>query len=271
MTAPERPPGTALRTLWREGSAREDWLAEEVPVALRYNGTPFAVMMATPLDLEDFALGFSLSEGLIDTPAQLLAVSVEPQVEGVQLSVKVTADAPAAKLDAVDARRLPGRSGCGLCGAREIEQLMQRASPIPTAAEAFTASALRRALSGLAAQQRLNALTGAVHAAAWADRDGHILLLREDVGRHNALDKLIGALCHDGLPLGAGMLLITSRASYEMVAKAATVGIGLLAALSAPTALAVDIARRAGLCLVGFARADGFNVYSAAERLDIEA
>ena len=146
---------------------------------------------------------------------------------------------------------------------------MQRVSRTPAVAEAFTAKALRQALSGLAAQQRLNALTGAVHGAAWADRDGRILLLREDVGRHNALDKLIGALCGAGLQLDDGMLLITSRASYEMVAKAASVGIGLIAALSAPTALAVDIARRAGLCLIGFAREDGFNVYSGQERLDL--
>lgn len=243
-----------------------DRLAEEVPVALRYNGVPFAVMLATPCDLEDFALGFSLSEGLIDSPAQWRGMDEARRLEGIELAVRVTSDAPAAALGGDRARGLPGRSGCGLCGVRDLEQALRLPVPVRAHRE-FAEAALRRALAALDAHQPINAATGAVHAAAWADAQGRIVLLREDIGRHNALDKLIGALQRGGHAFDAGMLLITSRASYEMLMKAATVGIGLVAALSAPTALAVTLAERAGVCLVGFARADGCNVYTHGERL----
>jgi FdhD protein len=244
-----------------------DQVAEEVPVALRVNDRAFAVMMATPCDLEDFAPGFALTEGLVDTPAQLIDVVLRPRLEGIELALTVSADAPAARLDGTEAQRLlPGRSGCGLCGTRELEDAVRPPAP-RRHTRAFTMDALERAFAALPAHQPMNAATGAVHAAAWADADGRIVLAREDVGRHNALDKLIGALLRGDRELDDGMLLLTSRASYEMVAKAARAGIGFIAAISAPTALAVDIARSAGVCLVGFARPGGCNAYAHPERL----
>nr|WP_282452801.1 formate dehydrogenase accessory sulfurtransferase FdhD [Lysobacter sp. CAU 1642] len=249
-----------------ERRSEDDRIAEEVPIALRYNGQPFAVMLATPCDIEDFALGFSLSEGLIEAPPQLLGCEIRPLLEGIEVDLRVAEDAPAARLGEASGRLLPGRSGCGLCGARALEDALRLPRPVHTTRR-FTLAALRRALGALPSLQPLNAATGAVHAAAWADGAGAIGLLREDIGRHNAVDKLIGALSLSDLPIHEGMLLVTSRASYEIVLKAASAGVGLLAALSAPTALAVDLAERAGLCLVGFARAETCNIYAHAERL----
>src|SRR5690348_4153144 len=198
--------GTARRDVARlragagahERAAVADQVAEEVPVALRINGRAFAVMMATPCDLEDFALGFALTEGLVDVPAQLLDVVLRPRLEGIELALTVSADAPAARLDDADAQRLlPGRSGCGLCGTRELEDAIRPPSPLH-GGRAFTMAALERAFAALPAHQPMNAATGAVHAAAWADASGRIRLAREDVGRHNALDKLVGALLRGG-------------------------------------------------------------------------
>lgn len=249
------------------GAATSDQVAEEVPVALRINGRPFAVMMATPCDLEDFALGFAVTEGLVGSPAQLEDVALAPRFEGIELALTVSADAPAARLgDDAAQRLLPGRSGCGVCGTRELEDAV-RPPPRVHDGRRFSPEALERAFAALPDRQAMNAATGAVHAAAWADADGNLLLAREDVGRHNALDKLVGALLRGGHAAGDGMLLLTSRASYEMVAKAARAGIGFVAAISAPTALAVDVARGAGVCLVGFARPGGCNVYAHSERL----
>ena len=249
------------------GAATTDQVAEEVPVALRINGRPFAVMMATPCDLEDFALGFALTEGLVASPAQFQGVVAQARLEGIALELALSADAPAARLDDAAAQRLlPGRSGCGVCGTRELEDAVRQPPPV-RGGRAFALDALERAFAALAAHQPMNAATGAVHAAAWADADGRIVLAREDVGRHNALDKLVGALVRAGRAPGDGMLLLTSRASYEMVAKAARARIGFIAAISAPTALAVDVARGAGVCLVGFARPGGCNVYTHPGRL----
>jgi len=245
-----------------------DRVAEEVPVALRYDARAFAVMMATPADLEDFALGFSLTEGLVDTPAQLTDIEVRTRLEGIELAMTVAPEAPVARLGDAEAQRLlPGRSGCGLCGTRELEDAVRPPPRVQPGTRRFTTAALERAFAALPARQPLNAATGAVHAAAWADTDGRILLAREDVGRHNALDKLVGALVRAGQAPGDGMLLLTSRASYEMVAKAARAGIGFVAAISAPTALAIDVARAAGVCLVGFARPGSCNAYAHPERL----
>ncbi|HDS0947732.1 TPA: formate dehydrogenase accessory sulfurtransferase FdhD [Stenotrophomonas maltophilia] len=271
-STPHSPPpaGTALRSLqrWRETGqeARDDVIAEEVPVAMRYNGAAFAVMMATPCDLEDFALGFSLSEGLILRPDQLLAIEVQPQLEGIELNMTVADDAPGAALDPAYGRLLPGRGGCGLCGARQLEEVLR---PLPPVRDRRVHSpiALQRALAQLAQHQPMNAASGSTHAAAWADSRGRIGWVREDVGRHNALDKLIGALHHNEHGIDGGLLVISSRASYEMVSKAVRAGASVLAAVSAPTALAIDLARSAGLCLVGFARDGGFNVYTHPERL----
>ncbi|GHH46568.1 formate dehydrogenase accessory sulfurtransferase FdhD [[Pseudomonas] boreopolis] len=269
-SAQSQVPGCVPRSVLRRRGDQEqqfvDAVAEEVPVAMVYNGHPFAVMMATPCDLDDFALGFSLSEGLIRHPSQLLQVETRQQLEGIELAMTVAVDAPAAALDDATSRLLPGRGGCGVCGTRLLEDVLRPPPPVQDR-PGVGVGALRRALATLGAHQPMNAVSGATHAAAWADREGHIVLVREDVGRHNALDKLVGAMHRAGIAPAAGMLVISSRASYEMVTKAARAGIGFMVAVSAPTALAVDLARGAGVCLVGFARQDGYNVYTFPERL----
>lgn len=263
-------PGHVERRIERRRGARservEDRVAEEMPIAMHYNGRSFAVMMATPRDLEDFALGFSLSESLIASPEQLLGVEARERLEGIELSMTVAPEARAARPDRRPERLLPGRSSCGVCGTRELEDAVRQPAPV-RGVDRIVHAAIERALAELDRHQPMNAATGAVHAAAWADTEGRILLAREDVGRHNALDKLIGALHRAGHSTDAGMLLLTSRASYEMVIKAASAGIGFVAAVSAPTALAIELARSAGVCLIGFARPDGYNIYTYPERL----
>ena len=241
-----------------------DAVAEEIPVAFVYNDRPHAVMMATPADLEDFALGFSLSEAIIDDAAQFGEVEVVEALAGIELRIAI-ADEKAAKLED-RVRELTGRTGCGLCGAQTLDAAV-RHPPAVSGAPDVGETALQRALAEMQALQVVTAATGAAHAAAWADIDGRIVLLREDVGRHNALDKLIGAMQSAGIDPRAGFLVVTSRASYELVMKAATVGIGSLAAVSAPTALAIALANEANVTLVAFARADGFSVYSHAGRI----
>ena len=230
-------------------------------MALLYNEVPFAVMMATPADLEDFALGFSLSEGMIATQDQLESVELRPRLEGIELAMRLSSSARGFALGSDQQRLLPGRSGCGLCGTRTLEQVVRQPAAVAAGVQ-VTEAALESALEALRDRQAINTLTGAVHAAAWATADGAITLVREDVGRHNALDKLIGAMCLAGIDARTGFALITSRASYEMVTKAASAGITLLAAISAPTALAVQLAQSAGLTLVGFARPGQHVVYS---------
>lgn len=253
---------------WRDGrvSREDDEVAEEVPIAMVYNGDTFAVMMASPHDLEDFALGFSLSERLIDDPAQLLAVEPRALLEGIELSMRVANETPAARIGSERQRLLPGRSGCGICGTRDLERAVQQNERVG-AGTTIARDALERALAQLQSRQPINAVTGAVHAAAWANMQGDIQLVREDVGRHNALDKLLGALRKARLDPAAGMVVVTSRASYEMVTKAASAGVTLLAAISAPTALAIELARSAGLTLIGFARRGSHNVYTHPHRI----
>lgn len=253
---------------WRHGqlTQEDDCIAEEVPVAMVYNGNSFAVMMATPHDLRDFALGFSLSEGLIGDPSQLLQLEIHSLLEGIELAMQVADTAAGARIDQERQRLLPGRSGCGICGTRELENTIRHGSPVGTG-HAITRNALEEALRQLQTRQPMNRVTGAVHAAAWADRNGQILLVREDVGRHNALDKLIGAMHHASIDANDGMALVTSRASYEMVTKATSAGITVLAAISAPTALAIELARSAGITLVGFTRPGSHNVYTHPHRL----
>lgn len=253
---------------WRDGRViqEDDEVAEEVPVAMVYNGDTFAVMMATPHDLKDFALGFSLSEGLIAKPEQLLDVQVNTLLEGVEIAMHVPADTPAAHIGAERQRLLPGRSGCGICGTRDLEQAIRQNDPVGIGAT-LTREALEHALAQLQKLQPMNIATGAVHAAAWADRSGAIQLVREDVGRHNALDKVLGAMRYRAIDPADGMVLVTSRASYEMVTKAASAGVTLLAAISAPTALAIELARSAGMTLVGFARRGSHNIYTHPHRL----
>lgn len=253
---------------WRDGRllATDDRVAEEQPVAMQYNGQSFAVMMASPHDLHDFAVGFSLSEGLIASPDQLLDVQVQPLLEGISLAMTVAPEAHGAHLDRDGERLLPGRSGCGICGTRELESAIRQPGAVHGDV-GLSHAGLQRALAGLQACQPMNAATGAVHAAAFASAEGEIVRVREDVGRHNALDKLVGALHRDGLDPASGFALVTSRASYEMVTKAASAGFTVLAAISAPTALAIELARSAGLTLVGFARPGSHNVYTHPERL----
>ncbi|MDT3487224.1 formate dehydrogenase accessory sulfurtransferase FdhD [Stenotrophomonas maltophilia] len=257
------------RTIQWRGDVRRsimDSVAEEVPVAMLYNDVAFSVMMSSPANLEDFALGFSLTEGLIADPAQLLSVEVRPRLEGMELAMTVTSDAPVLATTTNRGRNLPGRSGCGICGASQLEEVLRTPTPLDHSATCSAAS-VRLALASLKQGQPMNAAAGSTHAAAWADPDGRILQVREDVGRHNALDKLIGSLARRSISTRAGILVLSSRASYEMVSKAASAGMAIVAAVSAPTALAIDLAKAAGICLVGFARSEGFNVYSHPSRL----
>lgn len=241
----------------------DDALAEEVPVALVFNGISHAVMMATPSDLEDFALGFALTEGLIDSAADLYGVEARPIDGGVELQLEVSS---AASWRLKERRRtLAGRTGCGLCGT---DSLLQVRRPLP-AVEAVNVSAMSvaRAEAGLRDWQLLQRLTGSTHAAAWADLAGNIQCIREDVGRHNALDKLGGALVRSHIDTRQGFVLVTSRASFEMVQKTVALGAGMLAAVSAPTAWAVTCAQEANLCLAGFVRAGGLTAYTFSDRL----
>ncbi|OWQ90316.1 sulfurtransferase FdhD [Roseateles aquatilis] len=239
-------------------AAEEEWVAEEVPIALEYNGLSHAVMLATPLDLEDFALGFSLTEGLLASAEDLLDVEVRARPNGVALQLRVTARCEALLKER--RRSMAGRTGCGLCGTDNLDQVFRPPSrPVPPLPAALSAPqalvpALSRAMRELAAAQPLQQRTGGIHAAAWCRPDGEVIMVREDVGRHNALDKLIGALAKAGIDTSQGFAAVTSRASFEMVQKAALAGMPLLAAVSAPTHLAIRTATACGLALAGFVR-----------------
>lgn len=267
---PDRSPdGHAGRrvTRVREGLAEiiDDQLAEETPIAVHYDGEPFAVMMATARDLEDFAYGFSLTEGRAP-PGDIVGIDQQAVLEGVLLDIRTRN--PASTTTTAE-RILPGRSGCGICGTRLLEEVVKRPAPVGEG-PIISSTALDRALAALQQRQPLNATTGATHAAAWAATDGTLLQVREDVGRHNALDKLIGAMLRSGIDQEAGFALVTSRASYEMVTKAALAGITVLAAISAPTALAVDLARDCGLTLAGFVRPGRHVLYSHPHRMALD-
>lgn len=242
----------------------DDWIASEVPVALSYNGQAHVVMLATPTDLEDFALGFSLSEAIIATPDELETVAIHERLEGIEIDLRVAE----ARAEAVVLRQrnLSGRSSCGLCGTQQLEDVLRVPARVASAIR-IGSDALHRALQSLEAAQPLNQLTGATHAAAWVDGCGELQCVREDVGRHNALDKLIGAITRSQADVGQGFLLLTSRASYEMVQKAASIGIGVIAAVSAPTALSVQLADTCGVTLIGFARDGGHVVYTQSHRI----
>ncbi|HYB51250.1 MAG TPA: formate dehydrogenase accessory sulfurtransferase FdhD [Burkholderiaceae bacterium] len=240
-------------------------LAVEVPVALQYNGISHAVMLATPCDLEDFALGFSLSEGILEDAADLYHVDTHRDALGITVALDVAGGAFAALKER--RRTLAGRTGCGICGTESLQQVLR---PLPMLAPAqwqVSVAALATAGAALAGAQPLLQQTGATHGAAWCSLDGSVLHVREDVGRHNALDKLIGALRRAQIPTERGFVLITSRASVEMVQKAATAGVCMLAAVSAPTSLALEIAQRCGLTLIGFARGASFSVYTHQSRI----
>ena len=252
----------ALRLRADDRAPHADNVIVEAPIALLYNGESFAVMMATPESLEDFALGFALSEGIVGDASEFRLVDVVRHEEGVALHAAI----PQARFDALAERRrgMEGRSGCGLCGVESLQAAM-RAVPRVTSTTTVDVDAIRAALDALATQQPLNALSGGVHAAGFAHAGG--LLVREDVGRHNALDKLIGAMAREALVPETGFVVITSRASYEIVHKAATAGIGLVVAISAPTDLAIRTAEAAVVTLAAFARGDCLNVYAHPQRI----
>ncbi|MBR9885437.1 MAG: formate dehydrogenase accessory sulfurtransferase FdhD [Oceanospirillales bacterium] len=248
-----------------EPETARDLLAEEVAVALVYNGLSHVVMMASPMDLEDFALGFSLSEGIVERAEQIYGIEIEPQTLGIELHIEIAGEC-FAKLKE-HRRNMAGRTGCGLCGAESLQQAVAMPTPV-RAAPLPQSAAIETALEQLKGHQPLQSVTGAVHGAALCDTSGNILLLREDVGRHNALDKLIGA-CADSdignMVSAERFVLISSRASYEMVNKCNAMGIPTLVAVSAPTALAVEHASAAGMNLIGFARPGRHVIYTSGQ------
>lgn len=244
--------------------AEADHLAEETPVALEFNGISHATMLATPADLEDFAVGFALSEGIIDSVADVRGIDVLPQCDGIVVQLEISS-ACEARLKS-RRRAMAGRTGCGLCGVETLPEVLRPVDPVPAGAP-LAIGAVLRAMGDMRARQTLHDLTGATHAAGWAGADGAVALVREDVGRHNALDKLVGALARQAVDAGGGMVLVSSRASFEMVQKTASAGVGVLAAVSAPTALAVRLADIAGIALLGFMRRDDATLYSHPERI----
>lgn len=244
----------------------DDLVAEEAPVALVYNGISHAVMMATPADLEEFALGFSLSEGIIARATDCRGIEIEEGAEGIAVHLEIAAQA---FMGLKERRRsMAGRTGCGLCGVDSLRQV-RRELPVLAPAHGLNADGVRRALAAIGARQHLTQLTGAAHAAAWCAMDGSLRLVREDIGRHNALDKVIGAMARSGARPGDGFLLITSRVSFEMAQKAIMAGVPALVGMSAPTSAAIALAGQANMTLLAFARGRDFTCYTHPGALDL--
>ena len=247
----------------RLATAEADWLAEEVPVALVYNGISHVVMMATPKDLEAFALGFSLSEGIIETPQEIYGIDILPSCNGIEVQVELSSRRFAGLKER--RRAMAGRTGCGVCGVEQLGDLFRPLAPLPFTQQ-FELARLDGALASLKEYQPVGQLTGCTHAAAWIAPEGALLGGCEDVGRHVALDKLLGV--RSGKPgWQAGAVLVSSRASYEMVQKAAMCGAEILFAVSAATTLAVEVAERCNLTLVGFSKPGRATVYTHPQRL----
>jgi FdhD protein len=274
MSPPKKPliaEAASSRVLvqkWQAGEVKplEDVVAEEVPVAMIYNGISHAVMLATPQDLEDFALGFSLAEGILSSPKELYSIEVVEQASGIELRMEVASERFAQLKDR--RRSMTGRTGCGLCGAESLAQALRLPSNVNASKEVFDKEVVLKALENAANQQVLQAETGATHASFWVQTTGEITMAREDVGRHNALDKLLGARAKQDKE--AGFVLTTSRASYEMVQKVAVAGVSMLVAISAPTGLAIRVAEQCGVTLIGFARPQQFVVYTHPERIKLK-
>lgn len=243
----------------------QDDIAQEVPVALEYNGISHATLLATPCDLEDLAYGFSYTEGIIRSAADIYGVEVVDAPDGLIIQVTIAS----ACLNQLKLRRraLAGRTGCGLCGIESLDEVRRDLLPLSPRPGRVSRQAVSRAIALLRDSQPLHQATGATHAAGWADASGQILYVREDVGRHNALDKLIGHLLRNAIPAGEGIAAISSRASFEMVQKAAAMGMGAIVAVSAPTSYAVQVATELNVMLAGFARDNRFNLYAHPEFL----
>ena len=241
-------------------------VAEEVPVAMAYNGEPFVVVMASPADLEDLAIGFSITEGIVTSVADVRVADVVRHSRGVEVQMVIPEEA--SHRIAERRRGISARTGCGVCGVESIDEVL-RAPRAVFGAGAFSMDALWRAAAELETRQPVNAETRAVHAAALAERDGGLAIVREDVGRHNALDKVVGAMLRAGLAGDGHFVVVTSRASYELVQKTAAADIPLLAAVSRPTNLAIQLAEQANITLVGLLRGRGANVYSHPARLGL--
>ena len=261
------PPPTQRvpRRAWRNGSALfgERILAEEVPVAFSYDGVTHAVLMATPDDLEDFALGLSYTEGIVSAAADIAELEVVGVSDGIVLRMWLTGDRSDAFAER--RRRFVGPAGCGMCGLESLAEA-NRAIPVVSYDLQVSRQDIAEAVAALPSRQQLNMQTKAVHAAAFWQPD-QTLVLREDVGRHSALDKLAGALLLRGLSAAEGIIVLSSRISIELVQKSAMMGAAIIVGVSAPTALAVRIAEMAGLTLVGIARDDGFEVFTHSERI----
>ena len=265
-TEPARPARSAQRLAIRDGAASRGArvVAEETPIAIVHDAATYAVMMATPADLEDFAIGFSLTEGVIERPEEVTGPEIAAGELGIELRMWLSPD----RGQALSARRrtMAGPTGCGLCGIESLEAL-KRPRPRPLAEPGpLTADDIRAAMASIDAAQTLGRETRAVHAAGfWRKGDG-LIALREDVGRHNALDKLAGAMARAGVE-PAGVLVLTSRVSVELVEKAAVMGVAVIAAVSAPTALAIRTAAANDITLIAIARPDGFEVFTRPDRL----
>jgi FdhD protein len=266
----QQPTPFAIRVLARsiaangENAAQHRNIAAETPVAISLLGLGYAVMMATPANLEDFAYGFTLSERLIDSAADVTGVDVRTEESGILLGIELAPGRHDRVLARV--RHRVAESSCGLCGIENLEQALRPLPAVPRPA-AIAPAAIFRALEAIRAHQPLNAQTGAVHAAALCSAQGEVLAVREDVGRHNAFDKLIGHCLREGRDMSAGFALLTARCSYELVEKAALAGIPMLVTISAPTSLAVERAKEAGLTLIALARSDSVLVMSDPHRL----
>jgi FdhD protein len=265
------PAVRAHRLATRAGGtiAGERAIPEETAIAITYDGSTQAVMMATPADLEDFAVGFSLTEGIVASPDDIRSLELVPSALGVE--TRMWLDPERGRPLGERRRSMAGPTGCGLCGIESLEQAMKPVAVVDAPGASVTAGQILSAMSALSAAQTLNREVRAVHAAGfWTAADG-LVAVREDVGRHNALDKLVGALARRGIDPAAGVVLLTSRVSVELIQKTAALGAPILCAVSAPTALAVRMAEAAGITLVAIARDDGFEVFSRPERLRADA